>query len=91
MRLEGSSKCEELTKQSGSRNNNNAAEKTNSPVDGMEYFTVFFFTAVDSGEQQRETRVIQHRSMTGGELHEGRTKSWMKSQGVFSPRGPCQT
>lgn len=41
------------------------AAETNSPVDGMEYFTVFFFTVVDSGEQQRETRVIQHRSMNG--------------------------
>lgn len=55
------------------------AAETNSPVDGMEYFIVFFFTAVDSGEQQRETRVIQHRSMNGGKLHEGKTRSWVCS------------
>lgn len=28
---------------------------------------------------EKETRVIQHRSATGAELHEGRTKSWVCS------------
>lgn len=65
-----------------------AAERSNSPVDGLEGLVVLFFTAVDSGEQQRETRVTPHRSVNGGEPREGPTMSWVKGQGVMSPRGP---